>query len=300
VRSQVFRPGDAINVVKEGPQGICQPHDHDFIEIVLTVGGRAVQETAVQRRPIRRGALTVLRPGHWHAYLQCRRLEIYNCHFGPELLRHELAWLMDDPKLTWLLWGTSESPPEFVLDSGAVERLRVLLDPMLSRRENDHGVRVAQLTLFLTTLSRELPAPPSTMAGKMQPAVLKTIRLVEGDLARPWTVRELAAACSCSPEYLIRLFRQAIGMTPYAYINRCRAERAAGLLLRTSASVAEIGEQVGWGEPCHFARRFRRQYGTPATRYRAQMRKNQGQAPRAHLEAPLRGSPRSPSAGAVL
>jgi AraC family L-rhamnose operon transcriptional activator RhaR len=102
--------------------------------------------------------------------------------------------------------------------------------------------------------------------------VLKTIRMVEGDLPRPWTVRELAAACGCSPEYLIRLFRQTIGMTPYAYINRCRAERAAGLLLRTNASVAEIGEQVGWGEPCHFARRFRRQYGTPATRYRAQMR----------------------------
>jgi AraC family L-rhamnose operon transcriptional activator RhaR len=272
VRSEVFSPGDAINVVKEGPQGVCQPHDHDFIEIVLTVGGRAVQETAVRRVPIRRGTVTVLRPGHWHAYLQCQRLEIYNCCFGPELLRHELAWLVDDPKLTWLLWGTSESPPIFELKPGAVTRLGALLEPMRTRSEGDRGERVARLSLFLATLSRELPAPPSTTAGKMQPAVLKTIRMVEGDLPRPWTVRELAAACGCSPEYLIRLFRQTIGMTPYAYINRCRAERAAGLLLRTNASVAEIGEQVGWGEPCHFARRFRRQYGTPATRYRAQMR----------------------------
>lgn len=273
-RSQVFgQRGDPIVVQREGSQGVCQPHDHDFIEIVLTVGGTALQETAARSLPIKSGTLTVLRPGHWHSYVHCRQLVIYNCCFGPELLRRELTWLIDDPKLAWLLWGTGDArggtaPPHFDLRPAVVSRLKTILDDFHDGGETSYGMKVSQLCLFLTTLARELPSPISGVAGKMQPAVLKTIRLVDGDLARAWTIRDLAAECGCSPEYLIRLFKVAIGMTPYAYINRCRAERAAALLLRSTASVGEIGQKIGWSEPCHFARRFKRHFGMAATAYR--------------------------------
>lgn len=278
-RTQVFgRKGDPIRVEWQRSHKDCPPHDHhDFIEIVLAAGGTGLQETAGRQLPIQRGSVTVLRPGHWHAYHQCRRLEIYNLFFGPELLRRELAWLVDDPKLTWLLWGTGDSrggnaPPDFSLKASAVTRLKAILDDLRRSEAGSYGIKVAKLCLFLTSLSHELPAPPSPNAGRMHPLVLKCIRQVEGDLAREWSVRELAREANCSPEYLIRLFRTAIGMTPYAFISRCRAERAAMLLIRSQATIAEIGGQVGWAEPCHFARRFRRQFGRTATAYRAQMR----------------------------
>lgn len=279
-RNQVFgHRGDPLVVQRVGLQEVCPPHEHDFIEIVLAVGGTGCQETAMRRLPIKSGTLTVLRPGHWHAYLQCRRLVIYNCCFGPELLRRELSWLIEDPKLAWLLWGAGDSrdetsPAIFSLRPSAVGRLKKILDDFHEAGETSYGMKVSRLSLFLTALAQELPMPLPATAGKMQPAVLKSIRLIEGDLARAWSIHELAGECGCSPEYLIRLFKVAIGMTPYAYINRCRAERAAGLLLRSAATVAEIGEHVGWSEPCHFARRFKQQYGISATAYRAQM-KNQ-------------------------
>jgi len=95
---------------------------------------------------------------------------------------------------------------------------------------------------------------------------------VESDLAAAWTIRHLATECGLSAEYLIRLFKASIGMAPYSYINRGRAERAAALLLRTPASVGEIGRQVGWSEPCLFSRRFKQQFGMTATAYRARMK----------------------------
>lgn len=273
-RTRVFgRQGDPIVVRQDRRQEDCHAHEHDFIEIVLAVEGSGLQESARHSLAIKSGTLTVLRPGHWHAYLKCRKLLIYNCCFGPELLRRELSWLIDDAKLARLLWGSGETGPDiFHLAPQAVKRLRSILDQFLHHPKASYGMKVSRLGLFLTALSQELPPAPSGAREKMQPAVLKSIRSVEGDLARAWTVRGLAKECGCSPEYLIRLFKAAIGMTPYAYINRCRAERAAGLLLRSDASVAEIGEQIGWDEPCHFARRFKRQYGTSATEYRSRMK----------------------------
>jgi AraC family L-rhamnose operon transcriptional activator RhaR len=100
--------------------------------------------------------------------------------------------------------------------------------------------------------------------------VVKIIRLIESDLARDWTIRDLAAECGCSPEYAIRLFKATMGLPPHAYSNRCRAERAAKLLLRSTSTVKEIGAQVGWPEPCHFARRFKQEFGVAATLYRTQ------------------------------
>jgi AraC family L-rhamnose operon transcriptional activator RhaR len=276
-RNRLFgEKGDPIVVQRVGMQKVFPPHEHDFIEIVLVVGGSGYQETAAKHLSIKRGTLTVLRPGHWHAYLKCRGLVIYNCCFGPELLRRELSWLIDEPKLAWLLWGKQEGPEEagpliFNLEASAVTRLKKILDDFRRTPDASYGMKISCLSLFLTTLAGDLPLSPGGDAGKMQPAVLRSIRLVEADLSRAWTIRDLARECGCSPEYLIRLFRTAIGMTPYAYINRCRAELAARLLLRTTATVAEIGEKVGWSEPCHFSRRFKRHYGSSATDYRAKM-----------------------------
>ncbi len=269
-RLRVFGRAETPLVIQRvGRQTAYRAHEHDFIEIVLAAGGTAIQETATRRLPLRPGTVTVLRPGHWHAYRQCRNLVIYNCCFGPELLRRELSWLMDDPRLADLLWGAgggaSDGPPILQLAPAAVRRLRRILDEGL--RDQGASTRVARLCLFLTSMADAMPAPEVLPA--IPPSVRTSIRLLETDLAREWTISELAAEARCSPEHLIRLFRKAIGLSPYAYLSRCRAERAAALLLQSPAPIAEIAQRVGWSEPCHFARRFRRHYGLTASEFRA-------------------------------
>jgi AraC-like DNA-binding protein len=53
-----------------------------------------------------------------------------------------------------------------------------------------------------------------------------------------------------------------------AYLRRRRLELAAGLLLRTRRSVAEVGDLVGWPDANYFTRRFRSQFGVSPTDYR--------------------------------
>ena len=257
----------------------CCPHDHDFIEIVLVVRGTGWQDMVGQRQPITSGTLTILRPGHWHGYSDCQNMVIYNCLWGIELLRRELAWLIDEPKLARLLWGAGaasghpdHTPSVFRLEPPSVKRLETVLEMSHNATSSSYAVKISLLSLFLTTLAEELPGLPLSEGRLMPPSVVKSIRLIDSDLARDWTVGELADTCGCCSEYLIRQFKASIGITPYAYISRCRVERAASLLLRTDDGVAQIAEQVGWGELSHFARRFKQYYGISASAYRQQMR----------------------------
>ena len=66
----------------------------------------------------------------------------------------------------------------------------------------------------------------------------------------------------------------------FSLINRATSVRlaeAASRLVHTDAAVAEIAEHVGWRDPTHFIRRFRRASGlTPAAWRREHRRGHRG------------------------
>jgi transcriptional regulator GlxA family with amidase domain len=61
-------------------------------------------------------------------------------------------------------------------------------------------------------------------------------------------------------------------MSPIAYLNRIRAERAAGLLIETELPVSTVGALVGWHDPSHATRRFRSTFGLSPSQYRSAFR----------------------------
>ncbi|TDD15685.1 AraC family transcriptional regulator [Kribbella turkmenica] len=109
-------------------------------------------------------------------------------------------------------------------------------------------------------------------ARPAHPAVQHAMRLLEASIDDPWTLDRLAASVNLAPGYLIRLFGRTAGISPMAYLNRLRAERAAGLLIETDLPIATIGAMVGWHDPSHATRRFQAHYGRPPTGYRAAFR----------------------------
>ncbi|MGH3403531.1 MAG: helix-turn-helix transcriptional regulator, partial [Streptosporangiaceae bacterium] len=111
-----------------------------------------------------------------------------------------------------------------------------------------------------------LAAPGET--GPLHPAVGRAMRLLEGDIARRWTLAGLAGELHLAPGYLVRLFKAATGLPPMAYLAQVRAEHAAVLLLHSDEPVTGIGRAVGWPDQNYFARRFKAHYGLSATTYR--------------------------------
>jgi AraC family transcriptional regulator len=95
---------------------------------------------------------------------------------------------------------------------------------------------------------------------------------MESQLPTGARVADLARSAGLSASRFGRLFREATGTTPAAYLRALRMTRARILLERTSLSVAEIMTQVGARDPSHFSRDFRREHGCSPRALRQQIR----------------------------
>ena len=94
------------------------------------------------------------------------------------------------------------------------------------------------------------------------PRVRFAIERVHASYADPIQVDDLAAAAGMSRFHFSRLFRESTGFSPYQYLIRTRALRAAGLLRGGKTSVTEAAFAVGFGDLGRFARSFRAVVGT--------------------------------------
>ena len=91
---------------------------------------------------------------------------------------------------------------------------------------------------------------------------------MERDLAFPWTLELLASHVSVDPSYLSRLFGRQVYRSPMAFLASRRVDRAALQLIQTNRPIQLIGASVGWPDPAHFSRTFRRLYGMSPSDFR--------------------------------
>jgi AraC family L-rhamnose operon transcriptional activator RhaR len=264
-------------------EGVHPAHTHSFVEVAVMMGGAGVHHSLAGRLPLTVGDVILLRPGVWHGYEDCRRLDLYNCCFSTELLGHELAWMREDPLLGHLLWtgpysGERRGILTARLEPDALDECVAHLDALDLLRHRPislhRGDLIGRLSLFLSCLARAVVPHGEDAPGRSHPAVVEAMRMMEDRPAHPWTLTELAAALHLAPGYLVRLFKGATGLPPMAYLSRHRVEVAAGRLLHSDEPISRIGESVGWPDQNYFARRFRAHYGLSASAYRSRFTHN--------------------------
>ena len=96
---------------------------------------------------------------------------------------------------------------------------------------------------------------------------------------RKWSVTEMAREVHLSKSQVGRVFVEAFGKSPIAYLTMLRTERMAGLLRTTDTPIAEIAQEVGWRDPDFAARQFRRSVGVTPSKYRALSRSATSEVP---------------------
>ncbi|MFV0425469.1 MAG: helix-turn-helix domain-containing protein [Beutenbergiaceae bacterium] len=97
--------------------------------------------------------------------------------------------------------------------------------------------------------------------------------LLAAELHRRWSVKELADVVHLSPSQLRRVFSEAYGKSPIAYLAMLRVERMVHLLKQTDSPISAIAASVGWGDPDFAARQFRRSVGVSPSEYHRITRK---------------------------
>lgn len=74
---------------------------------------------------------------------------------------------------------------------------------------------------------------------------------------------------SFSTEYLKRIFRQEMGVTPRQYLTEIRLENAAKILSNenTGLNISQVARQCGYNDPLYFSKLFKRKYGVSPKNY---------------------------------
>lgn len=109
---------------------------------------------------------------------------------------------------------------------------------------------------------------PGWFRASRDPEVGAALELLHREVARPWSVDELAARVGLSRATLARRFTQVLGESPMAYLTSWRLALAADRLRSSDATVAAVARQVGYGTPFSFSAAFKRVYGTSPQEYR--------------------------------
>ena len=122
------------------------------------------------------------------------------------------------------------------------------------------------LTLVQRALGPRTTHPAGASVGRQR--LVDRVKLVlASDLARRWTLAEIAAEVRGSPVYLTQVFRQVEGLPLYRYQLRLRLARALDLLAQYDDLTA-LGMDLGFSSHSHFSAAFRAAYGRSPSEFR--------------------------------
>jgi CheY-like chemotaxis protein len=106
------------------------------------------------------------------------------------------------------------------------------------------------------------------LSGEAQRLVRQAMAYIHEHYTASISRTDLARHVSLSDDYLTACFRQEVGITPIAYLNRYRVQQAQRLLSDTDKTITEIAMEVGFSDSGYFSRVFRREVGVSPVTYR--------------------------------
>jgi AraC family transcriptional regulator len=152
------------------------------------------------------------------------------------------------------------------IDSGAQAAVAVLRHAL--EEDSIEALEAETLSLALVRQSlgsRRSREPAATPASRRLTDRIKV--LLGSDLARRWTLAEIATQIGRSPVYLTQIFRKVEGVPLYRYHLRLRLVRALNLIAGYE-DLSALAADLGFSSHSHFTAAFRQAYGRSPAAFR--------------------------------
>jgi len=155
-----------------------------------------------------------------------------------------------------------------------VERLgllvRLVAEESRERRSGRDLVLSRLVEILLIEALRSTPGehtPKGLLRGLSDARLAPALRQMHAQVARSWTVPELAKIAALSRSAFFDRFTRNVGLPPMEYLLAWRMAVAKALLCRQEHGIAEVAERVGYGSASTFSTAFSRHVGRPPGRY---------------------------------
>ncbi|HEY6511947.1 MAG TPA: AraC family transcriptional regulator [Burkholderiaceae bacterium] len=135
--------------------------------------------------------------------------------------------------------------------------------------DSDVGLDEAALAFaarFAAVVDDAAPSREPTRAARRR--AVQSALWIEAHAGQELNLQQLASLCGLSAYHYLRLFAQALGVTPHQYLVRSRLRAAARRLAEGDQSVTEIALDSGFADLSNFVRSFRRAAGVSPRSFR--------------------------------
>jgi transcriptional regulator GlxA family with amidase domain len=175
---------------------------------------------------------------------------------------------------------TVEDDPIFVRDGRVWTSAGVTagMDLALALVEEDRGREIAlevarQLVLFVRRPGGQAQFSAQLSAQLADHEPVRDVQAwIADNLSADLSVEALAARAHMSGRNFARVFKREVGMTPAAYVERARVERAQQALQASGMPVDVVARRCGFADAGTLRRAFRRRLGVSPSDYRVRFR----------------------------
>jgi AraC family transcriptional regulator, dual regulator of chb operon len=241
-------------------------HSH---EVFLITGGSIQHHTNGECQQLSRGELVFVRPddAHFFSKFGDENCKLINIAFLTATFERVVAFLA--LKSDVLL--APQFPPRLLLQVSEKTAFQGQMQKWGRLFYKDTGQsRQALRTLLANIISHFFLASTEPTSEPLPPwlaEVTETMRQSEHFIAGRDRLIQLS---NRTPEYVGRVFKKYMNITPSQFVNDLRLNYAADLLLHTDMPPIEIAYDIGFGNLSHFYHLFKIRWGCSPSQFRKQ------------------------------
>lgn len=185
----------------------------------------------------------------------------------------EYAWLEFDgirAKETVALAGLSLNQPIYRARYKDISRqMKEEMLYIVEHRKASPFHLIGHLYLFIDALLRSSRETQLTKGNTLQDFYIKeAITFIEHNFQNDISVADIADFCGLNRSYFGKIFHENMGRTPQDFLISYRMSKATELLRLTDLSITDISNAVGYVNPLHFSRAFKKVYGCSPRQWR--------------------------------
>lgn len=156
---------------------------------------------------------------------------------------------------------------EYMLKPIDIKELQDTLLRVLAELKGEDGI--ADREVRREYVIRQMRAEGSSQNASKEAIAGLVKQYLTENFDREISLGDLAKETGFTPDHLTRIFKKYQEESPIRYLTRIRVEEAKKLLrTREELGIREIGELVGYPDPCYFSRVFKEQTNQYPKEYR--------------------------------
>lgn len=244
-----------------------EKHNHSYYQICYVIEGKGIVSIDNKNFKMSIGDIFIFNPFEYHSLKSDKKYPSKTIVIGIGVKNN--IWSLYIPKEHNIISKIKDTKTQNVKDI-----LKHVIKEHSKKELGYKEIEISLLNQLLVTIKRIITKNSDKRAIFPHKYVKKTDRTeqiknyIYRNFKNKLSLDNIAQAVFLSKYHLLHVFKKALGVTPYEYIQQLRIDDAKHLLNTTNKTISEIAFEVGFESISQFNRAFKKITTTSPTQYK--------------------------------